>query len=187
MNDTAGRKQLRGLWSESPGLDVAAGIAVVGTYGWLQVRHGTDVLSTLDEDARRASYSALAGVAGGVFALIFAAVSIFLGLASGERIRILRTHHGDLITRTMFSAIRALGVVTLVALVAIVGDQPGELDLWVRSSVYLAFVVGVLRSVRLVWLFGRILLIDQRDKERANVPAPAVPIRKPDEPRVSNG
>jgi hypothetical protein len=186
MSDT-GRKSLGDLWSESPGLDTAAAITIAGGYGWLRVRHGIDVLSTLDEEARRASYGVLAGVAGGIFALIFAAISIFLGLASGERIRVLRVRHGDLITRTMFAMIRALGLVTLVALVAVVGDQPGPLDLWVRWCVYLAFVIGTLRSIRLVWLFGTILAIDQRDKERGTVPGPAVPFRKPEDPKVSNG
>jgi hypothetical protein len=183
MSDSI-RKSLGDVWSESPGLDTAAAIAIAAAYGWLRVRHGLDVLSTLDEEARRASYGVLAGVAGGIFALIFAAVSIFLGLASGERIRALRVQHGDLITRTMFATIRALGLVTLVALVAVVGDQPGSLDLWVRWFVYVAFAVGVLRSVRLVWLFGRILAIDQRDKERATVAPPPVPLRKPE---ASNG
>lgn len=182
-----GWKKLHDLWSESPGVDVAMAIAIAGAYGWLRVRHGIDVLSTLEHEARRASYGVLAGVAGGIFALIFAAISIFLGLASGERIRSLRMHHGDLITRTMFAMIRALGLVTLVALVAVVADQPGPLDLWVRWCVYLAFLIGTLRSIRLVWLFGMILKIDQRDKERGTVPAPAVPIRKSEEPKASNG
>ena len=187
MSNRSFPKKLRNLWSEVPVLDTCLAVLLAGGYGWLRVRHQSDVLSTLTDEARQAAYGTLAGVAGGIFALIFAAISIFLGLGSGERIRALRGQYGDLITRTMFAMIRALGLVTAVALVAVVADQPGPLDLWVRGCVYLAFAAGVLRSVRLVWLFGRILAIDQRDKERATVPPPTVPIRKPNDPKASNG
>jgi hypothetical protein len=133
-------------------------------------------------------YQTLAGVGAALLALVFAAIAIIRALDPGRRLSKLNLQHGKRITGSMKSVIRGLGIATGLAIVAMVLNQPGWVEVLARSMAIFAFTLGAARIARLAWVFGLILDVNDGDlaaPSRGDDPDAQIPVTLRPERRAS--
>lgn len=127
---------------------------------------GNHVIDGLLGDSRETFYNALASIFASLFGFVIAATSIVLGVSGNARLAVVRESNGykDL-WRTLFSAIKWLGVATLVALSALVLDRQDDPTYWITHAVLILTVLVVLRLWRCVWILQEtIKLVTRRPR-----------------------
>lgn len=114
---------------------------------------GNHVIDGLLGDSREALYNALATIFASLFGFVIAATSIILGVSENERLAVVRESgsYKDL-WKTLFSAIRWLGIATLAALCALVLDQDEDPTFWIVHVVLILTIIVILRLWRCVWI-----------------------------------
>lgn len=138
-------------------LAVAAGIVV-----WLWDRRwgGSLLIDLALKGNRAAIYGTLASICGSLLGFTITAVSIILGYSTHERMEIVRNSgHYKTFWKIFTSAIRALGLATLVALSALVVDRDASP---VRGLLYVtvwAAALAIFRLARCIWAFEKVILI----------------------------
>lgn len=117
---------------------------------------GNHVIECLLGDSRETLYSVLAPIFASLFGFVIAATSIILGLSGNARLAVVRESdsYRDL-WRTLFSAIRWLGVGTIATLVALVLDRSDEPTFWIAHTVLILTGMVVVRLWRCVWILQK--------------------------------
>ena len=123
---------------------------------------GNHVINGLLSGSREAFYSALASIFASLFGFVIAATSIILGVSGSAHLAVVRESDGyrDL-WKTLFSAIRWLGVATLTALCALVLDQDSAPTFWIAHAVLILSTLVVLLSTLVVLRLWRCVWILQ--------------------------
>ena len=108
-------------------LAVEAALSVVLTaafFGWVQFAGGYQIITDILGSRPGQIYGVLAAIFAGLLGFIITVVSIILGYTRDGRLEILRNsdHYVDL-WRTFTSAIRALGLATVVSLIGLIGER----------------------------------------------------------------
>jgi len=117
---------------------------------------------------RSTLYSTVASIAGSLLGFVITAASVILAFANTEHLAVLRqSAHYPTIWRTFISTIRALAVLTGVAVAAIVLDRDETPRQWVLYLVAWGCLYGLLRMLRCVWIFEAIIQIVTRDVRTA--------------------
>lgn len=152
------RIQFPGWWQRRFLLYECAFVVCLGAvsvvYGY---RYGGNyVIESLLGDSREVLYSALAPIFASLFGFIIAATSIILGLSGNVRLAIVKESdsYGDL-WKTLFSAIKWLGVGTIATLVALVLDRSDEPKFWIVHAVLILTGMVVVRLWRCVWILQK--------------------------------
>lgn len=148
-------------WSHHPAIDFA--LTVVGV-GALALAQGHHILADHGADQRMNIYATVASVAAIVGGFGTAAISQY-ATSSGQRMTILRQMFGVHLRRNWVGLLTSMLLVSFGCLAVMISDTGKEVGLggWVVEYLIL---FGVVRSLRLVWLFR--LLIDVSDYDAGN-------------------
>ncbi|MEV6564363.1 hypothetical protein [Streptomyces kronopolitis] len=164
-------------------VDLVIAGAVVGLHvAVVRITGAGDVLGWPGREQRIAVYTTTATVVAIIGSFITAAVTLYAA-ATGPRMRVLRTHpqQGPEFRRNWMSILSATLVVSGLCLLAVALDttehDPGGVH-WLVEG---AAALGVARAVRLMWLFGKVIIGNDLDLGDARDPAsqPSAPARQP--------
>ncbi|GGU22433.1 hypothetical protein GCM10010289_49930 [Streptomyces violascens] len=160
-----------------------AGVVVGLHMAAVRITGAGDVLGWPGREQRIAVYTTTATVVAIIGSFITAAVTLYAA-ATGPRMRELRTHprQGPEFRRNWMSILSATLVISGLCLLAVVldttGRDPGGVH-WLAEG---AAALGVARAVRLVWLFGKVIIgndLDLGDSRDSALPPPE-PVRQPE-------
>jgi hypothetical protein len=160
-------------WWRKHFLAAEFGVAIAVTGGiaiWVYKLGGSSDVTKLLDQNRATVYGALASIFGSLLGFVITTLSIIVVLASMERLVIVReSAHYRTLYRTFIAGIRAIGLATIVALVALVGDR----DTAPVRSLFIAMVfaatLAVLRLARAIWILEKVIgLIVGPNKARAS-------------------
>ncbi|MFG2117789.1 hypothetical protein [Streptomyces sp. NPDC048710] len=148
-------------WSHHPIVDFALTAVSMGALALMQGHH---FLAGHDADQRMNIYATVASVAAIVGGFGTAAISQY-ATSSGQRMAILRQMFGVHLRRNWVGLLTSMLLVSFGCLGVMIADTKKEIGLGGWITEYLIFF-GVVRSLRLVWLFR--LLIDVSDHDAGN-------------------
>lgn len=172
---------LRGWLSEHPSLDFLAAGAAVGLHLLIINRFAAgDFLAWLESDRRADLYSGSAAVVATLGGLSAIGLAIYQS-ASGDRTRAIRVLYGNELRKNWRGLLVMAGVSAGLAFLAMSLDRTGD-PLSSRFLYEYAMSLAVVRYIRLVWIFDRILQIadkDLTDKPRATAAPPSARWREP--------
>jgi hypothetical protein len=151
-------RRVHNLWSEHPGVDWAGALICVAVLGLWQHNH---ILSHHSSDQRMNVYATVASVAAIIGGFGTAAISQY-ATSSGRRMTFLRARFGESLRRNWVSILTSMTAVSAGCLAAMLSDT-GKTIGWQGWVVGLLLFLGLLRAVRLIWLFR--LLIDVSDHD----------------------
>ncbi|MDN3297452.1 hypothetical protein QWM81_26120 [Streptomyces ficellus] len=151
-------RKVHNLWSEHPSVDWLAAALCVSVLGFWQHGH---VLSGHSLDQRMSVYATVASVAAIIGGFGTAAISQY-ATSSGRRMTFLRARFGESLRRNWVSILTSMTAVSAGLLAVMLGDT-GKTVGWPGWLVGFLLFLGLLRSVRLIWLFR--LLIDVADHD----------------------
>lgn len=169
-------RRLLDLWGDHPGIDWFIALAFTAAHATVA---GDHLLAQHSLDQRLSIYSAVAAVAAIIGGFGTAAITQY-ATNSGRRMTFLRLRFGLSLRRNWVSILTSMAAVSGFSLLAMIvdhGDQVGEMA-WLLHGV---LVAGVVRTIRLIWLFR--LLIDVVDHDGINSGSDQ-PIRVTDHSRV---
>lgn len=125
---------------------------------WCAQWGGHEILLNLVKGNRAAIYGALASLFGSLLGFAITAMSIVIGFTTSERFTILRSsrHYKDL-WAVFTSAIRALGVTTVVALLGLIFDRDAVQRPYIFAACIGLSVLFIFRIIRCLWVLERIV------------------------------
>lgn len=105
---------------------------------------------------RSALYSVVASICGSLFGFVIAATSIILGLSGKEQLAVVRESpdYSDL-WKVLFSAIRFLGITTIVSVLALVLDDKQTPNFWIVHTMIILLLIVLVRLWRCVWVLEK--------------------------------
>lgn len=105
-------------------------------------------------------YRTTATVAGTLFGVSIAAVSLVLNSVSSERFAVLREgRHYRSLWKTFFQTIRSLGGLTIMGLVCLAWDRDGAPVTWLVVPFVLLLSLSIFRLARVIWILEKIIEI----------------------------
>jgi hypothetical protein len=143
------------LWLRR-GLIVGAVVATV----WILFFNGARAADGVLDGIRTTLYPLLASISGTLLALVFAAQTVLLGLASSERLAVVTKsgRYADL-TKVFAEAVRSLGIATIAAVLALLFDRDtSPSPIWV-CVVLNAEVWVVADVIRCLFVFDKVRLL----------------------------
>ncbi|MFI0739151.1 hypothetical protein ACH4PU_13825 [Streptomyces sp. NPDC021100] len=146
-------------------MDLVIAGAVVGLHmTTVRITGAGDALGWPGREQRIAVYTTTATVVAVIGSFITAAVTLYAA-ATGPRMRVLRTHpqQGPEFRRNWMSILSATLVVSGLCLLAVVLDITERDSGGVHWLAEVAVALGVVRAVRLMWLFGKIIIGNDLD------------------------
>ena len=107
------------------GCELALGLCLTLVFaGWVEWANGMRSVDNLLSGQRSAVYGTVASLDGALLGFIIATAAIVLSFAPSDRFALLRgSAHYKTLWRTFTSTIRFLGLATLLALAALLGDR----------------------------------------------------------------
>jgi hypothetical protein len=170
-------RRLQDVWSERPGVDWLVAFVLV-TLHVVAAHFGGPghFLRELDGQQRSTVYTSAASVSALVGGFGTAAISQYV-TAGGGRMLQLRRHYGRSLRNNWSGILSSMLIVSgfsLVCLIVDSGEQVGR-EVWAFEFI---LIFGILRSVRLVWLFR--LLIAMADTDVSDPPR-SPPVGIPDD------
>lgn len=156
------RSTLVDRWGVHPRIDYIVGAGVAGGYLLFRALGGEPVV-VLEPDSRAALYGVLAGAAGALLAFGITPIAIVLALTPGDRLKALLKYHNDEIRATLMAALWSLLALLVVSIVCVATDTGGASASWLRYVLLTVATVALLRTARLLRLFGLMLLDIGRD------------------------
>jgi hypothetical protein len=168
-------RRLRNLWGERPGVDWLATVALLFTHlAYCHFTNSDALFASLSTDRRKDFYTTAASASALIGGFGTAAISQY-ATASGRRMLEIRRRFGTSLRSNWSSILSSMLVVTAICLLALIADtgkKPG-LTGWLVEG---AFLLGALRAIRLLWLFGMLIdVADQDVTEPRRSPAVAIP------------
>lgn len=133
-------------------------VATVWFIGWWKWFRGDTVLGSLVRNNRAQIYGTLASLFGSLLGFVITALSVVLGFSASERLKIVRSSaYYKQLWEVFTSAIRVLGITTVLWLVALFFDrEPVQRPLLLLSCLSLS-ILSALRLMRCVWVLERIV------------------------------
>lgn len=151
-------RRIHNLWSEHPATDWVNAVICTLALGLWQQNH---ILSEHDADRRMSIYATVASVAAIIGGFGTAAISQY-ATSSGRRMTFLRDRFGESLRRNWVSILTSMTAVSSGCLAAMISDT-GKSVGWQGWPVGVLLFLGILRAIRLIWLFR--LLIDVSDHD----------------------
>lgn len=148
--------------SDHPWVDHLPALAALGAYLGMHAA-GVHLIVFPDWSAVSAFHQTLVEAAAGLFGLVFAAVAILRAIGPGRRLDHLQQRLSAPMTRNLRSVINALGLATVVTIAAMALDTPAGHSTIARAATVWVVTLAVTRMVRLVWVFGLVLDLSDRD------------------------
>src|SRR5262249_21705727 len=94
---------------------------------------------------------------------VITTVSIVIAFATHERLSVVRaSEHYPTLWKVFMSAIRVLGIATVVAFVGLLGDRDKSPTYWLFYLMLLLTVLAILRIARCVWVLERVIEVVTR-------------------------
>jgi hypothetical protein len=126
------------------------------------------------QDNRAALYGTVAAVAGALLGFVLAAGSIMAPmLESPGMARVRESDQYPALWRLFLSATRGLGILTVVALIALVVDADGKEFGWLIVATLALATVSTLQVATCIWILENIVgLMTKRAREQATQPVP---------------
>jgi hypothetical protein len=167
--------RVRDLWGERPIVDwLVAAVLVGGHILYCHFTQAESFFSTISTDRRKDVYTTTASASALIGGFGTAAISQY-ATANGRRMLEIRRRFGVSLRKNWSSILSAMLIVTAACLFTLMvdtGKKPGVAG-WAIEFVLL---LGALRSVRLLWLFGMLIdVADQDVTEPRRSPAVAIP------------
>lgn len=154
--------RVRTVWAERPGIDWALAAVILGAHAaHSSLSDAASLLADIPGDRRKDIYTTAASISALIGGFGTAAISQY-ATANGRRMLEIRRRFGSSLRRNWSGTLTSMLMVSGICLVALIldnGKSPGGTG-WL---VELSLLLGSLRSVRLVWLFG--ILIDVADQD----------------------
>lgn len=152
-------------------LDVELVVSTVLTVAfglWVELAHSRHLVNDLIGGQRSAVYGMLATLDGALLGFVIATTAIVLAFAPSDRFEILRNSVPyQTLWRIFTSTMRALGLATAVALVALLVDRDGRTNSLLMVLCAGTTVLAALRVWRSVWaLEGTIKAVTRKDPEQ---------------------
>lgn len=155
-------QQLIDRWSEASWWDyiatcllVAAHLAVIRSFD------AGDFLSWIDTSQRTSVYGTAAGVVSAIGGLSSIAISIYLS-SNGTRLRAVRRNYPEEMRRNWKSLLVATALICFNCLVAQMLDKKDDPHS-ARFIFEFAITLGVIRFMRLLWLFDEMMKLNDSD------------------------
>ncbi|GAA1031464.1 hypothetical protein GCM10009557_26920 [Virgisporangium ochraceum] len=168
------RVDLNGVLSDRPSLDyLLAGVVVAGHVLIIRQSGSGDFLSWIESDRRSDVYSGSGAVIATLGGLSAIGLAIYQS-ASGDRSKAIRVLYGNELRRNWRGLLVMAGLSSLLCYLCMALDQEKD-PISIRFVFEWAMVFAVVRFVRLVWIFDRILQIADRDLTDAPRRTPAAP------------
>jgi hypothetical protein len=155
---------LRHRVSDHPAFDQVVAAAAVGVYLTLHYT-GVHLVVFPDWASITTFHQTLVEAAAGLFGLVFAAIAILRALGPGRRLNHLQRNLNAPMTRNFKAVIAALGLATFIAIAAMAFDTPAGHPTIARAATAWAVAIVSVRMIRLVWVFGLVLDLSDRDSE----------------------
>lgn len=138
-------------------LSIAATLALAA---WIEYGGGRHAALGVVAGQRAAIYGTVASIDGALLGFAIATVTIVLGYAPSERFAILRSSiHYPMLWKTLTSAVRALGLGTLVALAALIVDRDSHPDLPAMIICAGATLLVTVRLARVAWVLEGVIRV----------------------------
>ncbi len=161
-------KAMAGYWARHfLGLELAAAVLFGVMFGtWVKFAHGERTVGEFLGGQRSTVYGAMVSLDGALLGFVIATTTIVLGFSSSEQFAILRgSSHYRTLWRTFTSTIRVLGVTTLIAIAALLGDRDGK-----PNSLFMVLCAGttilsVFRVSRSVWVLEGAIRVVTRPQQ----------------------
>ena len=148
-------------WWRAHFLPIEMVVAVIGTLalvGWAECLSGIIEIDRVLSENRGALYGTVASIFGSLLGFTITATSIVLGFSSSERLRIVReSKHYPTLWKVFGATIRALGLATIVSLVALIFDRDAAPNHYISYFLVFAFLLSCFRISRTVWLLEKIV------------------------------
>ncbi|MEU6592670.1 hypothetical protein ABZ923_26155 [Streptomyces sp. NPDC046881] len=168
-------RRIRDLWGERPAVDWLMALALLA--GHLIYCHAANTdafFVSITPDRRKDIYTTAASASALIGGFGTAAISQY-ATASGRRMLEIRRRFGASLRRNWGGILSSMLIITGICLLALMLDSqknPG-LTGWL---VEVALLLGTMRAVRLIWLFGMLIdVADQDVTEPRRSPAVAIP------------
>jgi hypothetical protein len=137
---------------------LVAVLLALGFMAWAEHSAGATLVDATLKGNRSAVYGALASIFGSLLGFAMTAVSIVLGFSASERLAVVRdSRHYPTLWRVFLSAIKALGVATIAALIGLVFDRDSAPCRWVLYGCVLTAILAFLRLARCIWVLENIV------------------------------
>lgn len=175
-------RRIRDLWGERPGIDwLTAAVLLLAHLTYCHATNTEALFASITPDRRKDIYTTTASASALIGGFGTAAISQY-ATASGRRMLEIRRRFGTSLRRNWVGTLSSMLVITAVCLLALIFDtdkKPGFVG-WLVES---ALLLGALRAVRLIWLFGMLIdVADQDVTEPRRSPAVAIPrTRRPND------
>lgn len=157
-------RSIHNLWSERPSMDWAIAAISASALGIWQRGH---VLDGHSLDQRMNVYATVASVAAIVGGFGTAAISQY-ATSSGRRMTFLRARFGESLRRNWVSILTSMTAVSAGCLATMLSDTREKIG-WPGWVIGFLLFLGLIRAVRLIWLFR--LLIDVSDHDGTAAPS----------------
>ncbi len=125
---------------------------------WVEVWGGRSIVENALAGNRAQVYGVVASIFGALLGFAITTASIVLGFASTERLAVVREspHYGT-VWKVFVSAIRWIGVATLVALIGLIIDRDRDPEIVVLYASVLTALIASLRLMRCVWVLENVI------------------------------
>lgn len=167
---------VRDIVSDHPAVDQIPAVAALGIYLG-QHAAGAHLVRFPDWPTITTFHQTLLEAVAALFGIVFTAVAILRALGPGARLNHLRRRLSRQATQNLMSVVTALGIATLVCVVAMALDTSTGRPTFARAITVWALALVVVRMVRLVWYFSLVLDLSDRDAETAATEAGDPPRR----------
>jgi uncharacterized membrane protein len=155
-------QRIRGYWRRHfLGCEFVLGIGITLTFaGWMQWANGLPSVNNLLSGQRGAIYGTVTSLDGALLGFIIATATIVLSFAPNDRFAVLRNSvHYKTLWRTFTSTIRFLGLATLLALVALLGDRDTAPNRALMLLCAGSTLLAVLRIARSAWILEKTIKV----------------------------
>lgn len=132
-------------------------------YMWLGGQHSVDELL---QQNRSPIYGTLASIFGTLLGFIITVTSIVVGFAGSSQLRVVReSQHYSTIWAVFASATRALGLATVLALLALIFDRDTKPIPLLMFALVFAATLSLFRVLRAVWILENVIEIISKPKQ----------------------
>jgi hypothetical protein len=127
---------------------------------WYLCDDGAAGVNVLLKASRQAIYGTAASVLGSLLGFIITAASIVFAVSGSDRLKVIRDSKQYPALWAVFgSTIRACGLATIAAFVALIFDRDERPVSWLLISVVFSVLLAILRIARAVWALENVIML----------------------------